>query len=1015
MKKFLSLILLALLPMSASAYDTYVNGIFYNLSGDEASVTYKYYDEENLTYDAGYSGNVVIPSSFTYNGKTYAVTGIGGCAFCESIGLTAVIIPESVKSIGSSAFKSCNSLTAVTIPGSVTSIGGSAFRGCSGLTSVTIGDGVTSIGDNAFQDCASLTSVAIPNSVTSIGGNAFRGCKGLTDVIIPDGVTNIGGSAFQNCSGLTSVTIAGSVKSIGGSAFNGCSSLTSVTIPEGLTKIENTTFGGCKSLNSVIIPRSVTSIGDNAFINCSSLTSVTVPESVISVGVSAFEGTAWYNNQQGLIYIGSVAYKYKGEMPEGTEISIREGTVQIAGEAFYTCTGLSSITIPESVTRISTKAFAGCTSLTSITLLESIKTIGSYAFAGCTSLTSITIPNGVTNIDTGVFNYCTGLTSVTIQDGVTSIGYEAFHDCYNLTSVKLPESLTTIGDRAFMYCQSLTSISIPKNVTKIGFSAFCQCKSLVTAVLPSSLKEIQEYALGNCDNLKDVYCYAENVPETEYLLFDESPISTATLHVPAGSVEKYKTTEPWSGFGNIVAMAEEIAQKYFPEGTRWTEIRLDTLKYDSWYSKIGDEWVPNFETIEYRVQGEYTYRDRIYKKVYSNGPEWTDSLAFLIYEGEYSGDNCVLVTGVIPENDGNYVPNPAETYQFDWSIGKELYYCDLLDSNTTGIFRHQYYYGIIDEIKEGDFGGVRPLKYVDLNGIAPDDEIRGRWNHNTNGGRIIQGIGITEWNDGECLFGPPNLWLWYSFWFDEERHYRSKLVHFERNGEVLYNVWPEKEATVAPVTFSKDQMATIILPTAPDASKGKYYKLDRCEDGMIVFEQETQPQARTPYIIVPNEDFSIDMSTLDVAGLSPDTVTVGGISFIGSYVRTELPALTGGDGGGSSSSYYDIIDQTPDCQGAASSTEMSIVGALRAYLVVTWDDPIDYGGTRSPQEKMELVLLDEGDSISRPTPDPSRNGGEVYDLSGRRVGNGKWIMDDGKLKPGIYIVGKKKVLMRSAK
>ncbi|MBP5798892.1 MAG: hypothetical protein J6W43_03145 [Prevotella sp.] len=25
-----------------------------------------------------------------------------------------------------------------------------------------------------------------------------------------------------------------------------------------------------------------------------------------------------------------------------------------------------------------------------------------------------------------------------------------------------------------------------------------------------------------------------------------------------------------------------------------------------------------------------------------------------------------------------------------------------------------------------------------------------------------------------------------------KRHYRSMLVHFERNGEVLYDVWPEK-------------------------------------------------------------------------------------------------------------------------------------------------------------------------------------------------------------------------------
>ena len=227
-------------------------------------------------------------------------------------------------------------------------------------------------------------------------------------------------------------------------------------------------------------------------------------------------------------------------------------------------------------------------------------------------------------------------------------------------------------------------------------------------------------------------------------------------------------------------------------------------------------------------------------------------------------------------------------------------------------------------------------------------------------------------------------------------------------GTFGYYGYPDYEGIDDPaesVTFTKDQMATIILPTAPDASKGKYYKLDRREDGQIIFIQETQPQARTPYIIVPNEDFSIDMSTLDVAGLSPDTVTVGGISFIGSYVRTELPALTGGDGGGSSSSYYDIIDQTPDCLIAQISTEMSVVGALRAYLVVTWDDPIHQGPTKGEPDKLEIVLHDDGSYIRAIDNGKWIMDNSVYNLSGQRVANGQ-------LKPGLYIVGKKKRLVK---
>ena len=242
-----------------------------------------------------------------------------------------------------------------------------------------------------------------------------------------------------------------------------------------------------------------------------------------------------------------------------------------------------------------------------------------------------------------------------------------------------------------------------------------------------------------------------------------------------------------------------FAQEYFPEGTKWTEIRLDTLKYDSWYSQVSDEWVPNFETIEYYVKGEYPDRDWVYKKVYTNGPEWTDSLTLLIQET----DNRVLASVLVHDDDGeSYVTWPGEAYQFDWNVGKGLYYEDITMSNTTSLVHSRFFYGIIDEIKEGYFGGVKPLKYVDLDGRAPDDKPNSpRRNVNTNGSRIIQGIGITEWNDGECLFGPPNPYSAlseyesYRWELYPERHYRSMLVHFERNGEVLYDFWPEKGGT----------------------------------------------------------------------------------------------------------------------------------------------------------------------------------------------------------------------------
>ena len=263
----------------------------------------------------------------------------------------------------------------------------------------------------------------------------------------------------------------------------------------------------------------------------------------------------------------------------------------------------------------------------------------------------------------------------------------------------------------------------------------------------------------------------------------------------------------------IVQVSLYAQEEYYPEGTKWTEIRLDTLKYNSWYSKVGDDWVPNFETIEYYVQGEYTDKHYVLKKVYTNGPEWTDSLTLLLYDGY---DDCfnkdgsgVLVT--VPNFfDESYTMWPGVAYQFDWSVGKGLYYRDIMESNSTGEYPYYFFFGVIKEIKEGDFGGVRPLKYVDLDGKAPDNTYEyWDWGYtDTRGGRIIQGIGITEWNDGECLFGPPDPYYAGYGWRGDykSRHYRSMLVHFERNNEVLYDVWPKKE-TPSGITIKDSQTA----------------------------------------------------------------------------------------------------------------------------------------------------------------------------------------------------------------
>ncbi len=196
-----------------------------------------------------------------------------------------------------------------------------------------------------------------------------------------------------------------------------------------------------------------------------------------------------------------------------------------------------------------------------------------------------------------------------------------------------------------------------------------------------------------------------------------------------------------------------------------------------------------------------------------------------------------------------------------------------------------------------------------------------------------------------------------------------------------------------PVTFTEGQMATIVLPTAPEASKGKYYRLDRVEGNEIIFEQELQPRAHIPYIIVPGEDFYIEHGTLDLNGLSRDTVSIDGVSFIGTYQKEEIESKEG--------FYFEIIDATPDCILSGSRLK---VGALRAFLQVHW--AYIHGGTIAPAEKMQIVLHDYGTGVEGIQSSKFKIQNEdaaIFDLSGRRLSNGK-------LPHGIYIEdGRKKL------
>ncbi len=373
----------------------------------------------------------------------------------------------------------------------------------------------------------------------------------MTSVNIPNSVTTIGICAFLECSGLTSVTIPNSVTSIGDDAFSWCLGLTSMVVESG-----NTKYDSRNNCNAIIETATNTLI--------SGCNNTIIPSSVTSIGDDAFFGCT------GL-----------------TSVTIPNSVTSIGNNAFYFCSGLTSVAIPNSVTEIDYGAFWACSGLTSVTIPNSVISIGDCAFHGCSSLTSVTISNSVTEIGLGVFDGCIGLTSMVVESENTR--YDSRNNCNAIIETAtntlicgckntiIPNSVTSIGGYAFFDCSSLTSVTIPNSVTSIGNSAFFDCSSLTSVTIPNSVTSVTLTgkgawypknnmpsinhiktvnigsgitSLGNFGFTPDVVnCYAETPPTCSYGTFSNYD---GALHVPPASMVSYFTADYWQNFNNLV-------------------------------------------------------------------------------------------------------------------------------------------------------------------------------------------------------------------------------------------------------------------------------------------------------------------------------------------------------------------------------------------------------------------------------------------------------------------------------
>lgn len=259
-------------------------------------------------------------------------------------------------------------------------------------------------------------------------------------------------------------------------------------------------------------------------------------------------------------------------------IDEKTASVTYRGNNFYDNEYSDSIVIPKEVkyngetylvTKIGDNAFDGCSKLTNVSIPNSVTKIGRFSFRGCRKLTNVTIPDNVKEIAWRAFMACTNLTEVTIPANTATVGDEAFMKCSALKSIVVEKgSQNYCSENGILYDKSKTTLLkcpegkegelvIPNGVKKISHGALANCK-ITEVTIPNSLIEIGKYSFSGCE-LKSITCNCANPPAMYYKY--ESGFygvdKNIPVYVPSKSVAKYKNSDDWKEFKNILPISDK--------------------------------------------------------------------------------------------------------------------------------------------------------------------------------------------------------------------------------------------------------------------------------------------------------------------------------------------------------------------------------------------------------------------------------------------------------------------------
>lgn len=179
-------------------YDFRIGDLYYTVTSlDDFTVTVQ-------KVKSGYSGDINVPATVDYKGRTFTVTSINKM---NEPGITSITLPNTIKSIGSGAFSETN-IKEFYMPDCVEEIGFRLFAFCRNLENVVISKNVNKLSDEMFLCCYKLNDIDWQPAKGTLGQNAFKECQGLTSITIPQNMNfSYDGATFTYCSNIETLTI----------------------------------------------------------------------------------------------------------------------------------------------------------------------------------------------------------------------------------------------------------------------------------------------------------------------------------------------------------------------------------------------------------------------------------------------------------------------------------------------------------------------------------------------------------------------------------------------------------------------------------------------------------------------------------------------------------------------------------------------------------------------------------------------------------------------------------------